>query len=126
VWFERNEGQAMAAALGLSLEAFLRRFARTIHGRWSLLERSGPRGMDCILLDRVSQPGKALCRVYQSRPAQCRTWPFWQGNLVSRDAWDRARDRTPCPGMDHGPLIPPESILERLHAERQSEERAAW
>jgi Fe-S-cluster containining protein len=126
VWFTRSEGEAMATALGMDLPTFLQAHARTIHGRWSLLERPGPRGMDCILLDRETQSGKALCRVYRDRPSQCRTWPFWQRNLVSRDAWAKARESAPCPGMGQGPLIPPESILKSLHDDRRSEESAAW
>ena len=116
----------MAAALGLALPDFLRLHARTIDGRWSLTEVAGPRGMDCVLLDRESQPGKAMCRVYQARPAQCRTWPFWQRNLVSRDAWRRAAESTPCPGMNAGTFFPAESIVKRLMSERTSEEGARW
>ncbi|MFM7809802.1 MAG: YkgJ family cysteine cluster protein, partial [Planctomycetota bacterium] len=126
VWFTREEGEAMAAALGLALPDFLRLHARTIDGRWSLTEVAGLRGMDCVLLDRESQPGKALCRVYQSRPAQCRTWPFWQRNLVSRDAWRRAAESTPCPGMNGGTFFPAESIVKRLLSERTSEEGSRW
>jgi Fe-S-cluster containining protein len=126
VWFTQAEGESMAAALGMALPDFLRAFARTIHRRWSLLERPGPRGMDCVLLDRETQPGKALCRVYRDRPAQCRTWPFWQRNLVSRDAWERAKASAPCPGMGQGTLIPPEAIVKSLHDERRSEETASW
>jgi len=116
----------MAAALGMPLEAFMQAFARRIDGRWSLTENEGPRGMDCTLLDRTTDPGKALCRVYQSRPAQCRSWPFWQRNLVSRDGWRRAAQSTPCPGMDHGNFFPAEAIARKLASERSSEEDARW
>ena len=116
----------MAQALGMALPDFLRLFARQFDGRWSLSERAGPRGMDCVLLDRESQPGKALCRVYTARPAQCRSWPFWQRTLVSRDAWQRAAAETPCPGMGQGHFVPAESILERLRAEQTSEREARW
>jgi len=96
----------MAGDLGLDLPAFLERFTREIGSRRSLLERETPHGNDCIFLDRNSSPGRALCRVYRSRPSQCRTWPFWRDNLVSRRAWDQTKERVPCPGMDapHGRL----------------------
>jgi Fe-S-cluster containining protein len=126
VWFTEPEGQAMADALQMQLPDFLRLFARQIDGRWSLTERAGPRGMDCVLLDRESQPGKALCRVYQARPAQCRTWPFWQRNLVSRDAWQRAAADTPCHGMGSGNFFPADAIVERLRAEQAGEAGARW
>ncbi|MFO0894994.1 MAG: YkgJ family cysteine cluster protein [Phycisphaerales bacterium] len=99
VWFDDQEGAAMAAALGLSAEEFLARYARRIVNRWSLEERVTEHGHDCIFLDRTSVPGRAVCGVYGARPSQCRTWPFWDSNLVSRKAWDSARERVPCPGM---------------------------
>jgi len=40
------------------------------------------------------------CSIYPVRPLQCRTWPFWDTNLASKSAWDRAAQR--CHGMDHG------------------------
>ena len=116
----------MAAALSMEMPDFLRLFARQFDGRWSLTERSGPRGMDCALLDRESQPGKALCRVYAARHAQCRSWPFWQRTLVSRESWQRAARDTPCPGMGQGTFFPAESIVQRLRAEQAGERGAAW
>jgi Fe-S-cluster containining protein len=46
--------------------------------------------------------------VYEDRPAQCRTWPFWMSIVASRQSWEVA-GRT-CPGINTGPLIPPERI----------------
>ncbi len=111
----------MSLELGMTHEDFLTAFARRVENRWSLTERFGPTGHDCALLDRTSQPGKALCRVYASRPSQCRTWPFWQRNLVSRDAWERAQSATPCPGMNTGTFFPASSIVERLLADRAND-----
>ena len=46
------------------------------------------------------QKRKRGCGVYESRPLQCRTWPFWDGLLESRDAWEHSKNT--CPGMDTG------------------------
>ncbi len=108
VWFTAEEGRAMADKLGLSEADFHRRFARKIGGRWSLTERQTPHGLDCVFLDRETLPGKALCRVYEARPGQCRTWPFWPENLTSKRAWEKAAKG--CPGMNQGNLIPVEEI----------------
>jgi hypothetical protein len=106
VWFKPEEGRAMAAAAGVSEGEFYQRYARRIGNRWSLservMERDGASLHDCIFLDRESVPGRVVCRVYAARPAQCRTWPFWPENLGSRRAWEAAKRRTPCPGMDTG------------------------
>jgi len=120
----------MATRLGLSEADFLRDYARKIGTKWSLKEVTGPadlhRGHDCILLDRQSVPGKALCKVYQDRPNQCKTWPFWDQNINSKKAWDQAKKSAPCPGMGSGALIPAEKILEALLAERASSKDGAW
>ena len=114
VWYTPQEGEAMAQALGVDLSTFLSRYARKIRGGWSLQERRSPQGMDCIFLTRDEQ-GRAGCSVYAARPTHCRTWPFWEENLESPEAWDDARERTPCPGMGEGPLVSVESIISRLN-----------
>lgn len=95
----------MARRLGSSGAEFRRRYARRIHGQWSLVERLTSHGYDCVFLDRDTVPGKAVCGIYDARPKQCRTWPFWPENLESRAAWDDVRRATPCPGMGHGRLV---------------------
>jgi uncharacterized protein len=108
VLFTPAEGEAMAARLGISFEGFVRDYTKeTILGR-SLKETATPHGLDCIFLDRRTIPGKAVCGMYEDRPAQCRTWPFWSSVVRSRSTWEQTR-RT-CPGIDTGQLIAPEEI----------------
>jgi Fe-S-cluster containining protein len=103
-----EEAAALARRLNISTDEFLHEYTRqTVFGR-SLIERPTPHGLDCIFLDRTSIPGKAVCGVYEDRPAQCRTWPFWPSIIASRRNWEHTK-RT-CPGIDKGPLIPPEQI----------------
>lgn len=90
----------MAESVGLSVEEFLRRYAHTVHGRLTLNEVSTKRGYDCVFLRIDSNNGKALCSIYESRPQQCRSWPFWPENLRGSSAW-RAAAKT-CPGMQAG------------------------
>ena len=58
---------------------------------------------------------KRICTVYEARPLQCRTWPFWQGNLMSRKAWQEA-SRT-CLGIDRGEFFDREEIEKLRDAE---------
>lgn len=112
VLFSEDEGRAMAAELGVPHVAFLDRYTReTPEGR-SLREVRTEHGHDCVLLDRTSRPGKAICSVYTARPTQCRTWPFWPENLRSRRHWQRAAQT--CPGIGRGPLHSPETVRLRL------------
>jgi Fe-S-cluster containining protein len=97
-----HEAQALARRMGIPVELFLERYTRqTSEGR-SLTERRSEHGLDCIFLDREKIPGKAVCGVYEDRPAQCRTWPFWPSVIASRQTWERAK--RVCPGMDQGTL----------------------
>lgn len=90
-----DEIDLLAAGLGMERADFARRYVRSLgDDGWSLTDQ-GPHG-DCVFL----QPDKS-CRVYAHRPRQCRTWPFWVSNLVSRKAWEASAER--CPGMNQGP-----------------------
>ena len=66
--------------------------------RLSLKEKSD---FDCIFWD-------SGCKVYDSRPLQCRAYPFWPSVLVNRESWERTK--TDCPGMDQGKLHDREEI----------------
>lgn len=99
----------VADHLRMSPEVFTARYTHTTRAGVSLTEVAGPAGgWDCVFLDRASHPGRAVCGVYEARPAQCRAWPFWPRNLENEEAWRRA-SRT-CPGIGRGPLHSPDVI----------------
>ncbi|MEQ8844729.1 MAG: YkgJ family cysteine cluster protein [Phycisphaerales bacterium] len=99
---------ALSNRLGLEREAFVAGYTKPMDGGLSLNERLTAFGWDCVFLDRTAVPGKAVCGVYEDRPLQCRTWPFWKANLASERAWASA-SRT-CPGMNRGRLHAAEAI----------------
>ncbi len=102
VWITPAEQKAIAKRLGMPEDKFADNYTRTIAGvRTSLNEY--PSG-DCYFFD----PGTRRCQIYDIRPAQCRTWPFWDSVLESRAMWKLAGQR--CPGCNQGPLIPLEEI----------------
>jgi len=68
--------------------------------------REKPNG-DCVFYDR-----KIGCTIYQVRPRQCRTWPFWESNLRSPQSWERIGKN--CPGAGLGDLISVEEITRRM------------
>jgi len=102
------EVERMAQRLGCSDADFRERYTHQIREGCSLTEIKTEFGHDCVFLDRTTIPGKAICRVYEDRPDQCQTWPFWKSNLKNRRSWAIAGRS--CPGIDHGALIPPEQI----------------
>ena len=101
VWVDQTEIEGMAADLGLELDAFERKFVRKVGPDRSLLEYDNG---DCILLDPVSRK----CTVYESRPIQCRTWPFWDSTLEKKRDWKETCEV--CPGAGKGKLYTFEQI----------------
>ena len=108
VWFNDDEGRAMAKKLDITVEQFYKHYTRKIGTKWSLTENVIDGKFDCVFLDRTT--ALPSCTLYEARPSQCRTWPFWSENIRSKSAWERAKKKTPCPGMDSGKLIPASEI----------------
>ena len=108
VGFTPDEGRAIARELGVSEDEFIERYTRdTPEGRSIKdIRLEGSTSWDCVFLTR--QGGRTGCSIYDVRPAQCRTWPFWRSNLRSRDDWQRASSG--CPGMNTGELHRPDAV----------------
>lgn len=106
------EVDALARRANLTRDDFLRTHTHMTSKGRSLNEKPSPHGNDCIFLDREKIPGKAVCSVYEDRPMQCRTWPFWPSVVKSRHAWERAKYKNggPCPGLGTGTLYTPVQI----------------
>lgn len=71
-------------------------------GAISLVEK---KNKDCIFFEKDHG-----CTVYEDRPRQCRTWPFWRYNVYSPGHWKREAKR--CPGMNSGQLYTADLIKE--------------
>ena len=93
VWINQAEIEALAAAMDMQVAEFESCCVRRVGIRRSLTELAN---YDCVLFD----PETRTCRAYAARPRQCRTWPFWDSNLSSPEAWARASEF--CPGIGNG------------------------
>jgi len=109
VYVTKPEIEALAAAAGMEVAEFEETFVRPAGRRKSLVEL--PNG-DCVFYNRLAR----RCRVYEARPRQCRTWPFWASNLRSRQAWEQTC--RVCPGSGRGPLVSVEQIQDQVAAVR--------
>jgi len=107
VWVNKAEIIALAAALGTDVERFQRKYVRLVGVRKSLVELPGG---ECVFFDQQVHQ----CKVYQVRPRQCRTWPFWPSNLRSPECWAAMAER--CPGANRGPLVAVGEIMARMDA----------
>ncbi|MDR0705190.1 MAG: YkgJ family cysteine cluster protein [Planctomycetaceae bacterium] len=105
VWVTTAEINQMAKKLGISAIRFEDAFVWTVQGRKRSL-REFPNG-DCVLFNEKSHG----CKVYEDRPAQCRTWPFWTQNIDSRKSWEKTAKF--CPGCNQGKTYSLEEIEEQ-------------
>ena len=109
VWVNKAEIEGMAALLQLSVADFEARYVRQIGIRKSLIEYANG---DCVFLDGETRQ----CTVYDERPRQCRTWPFWKSNVRTPESWQQTCEV--CPGSGHGQLVELEQIEQqaaRIH-----------
>lgn len=104
VWVTDDEIKAIADCRGISIGEMKINHTRLHVGRVTLREFANG---DCTFLDGETR----RCTIYPVRPAQCRTWPFWNSNLESPQAWKDAQ--TVCPGMGNGDLVQLSIIQER-------------
>ncbi len=119
VRYTPEEASRIARRLCVTVEEFTRRYTHAVgKGRRSLNEIETEHGFDCVFLDRASSPGKAICSLYEDRPLQCRTFPWWPENLRSRQEW-RSVARA-CEGVGQGRLVPISEIRIQRGAQRQS------
>lgn len=95
VLVDDDEIAALAERLGMDVLEFRRRFTRKVGGGVVSLQEKP--NHECIFYD-----ADVGCTVYEDRPTQCRTWPFWRENVRSRRAWERAARH--CRGMNRGRL----------------------
>ncbi len=104
VWVDDDDLAAIAKLRDETLEE-----VKALYTRWTARGRTlrETLGGDCVFYDR-----KTGCTIYAARPPQCRTWPFWDSNVTTPDAWQHTCDV--CPGSGHGELIPVEEITKRL------------
>lgn len=64
---------------------------------------------------------KKGCSVYESRPTQCRTWPFWP-EVMSARSW-KIEVASFCPGVGKRRLLSKSEIEKQLLQQSKSEEK---
>ncbi|MFA6507053.1 MAG: YkgJ family cysteine cluster protein [Treponemataceae bacterium] len=114
VFLSGNDSEHLAKRLGLEYSSFI-----VVYCRWvpagggtemlSLKERSN---YDCILW------GTNGCSVYEDRPLQCKTFPFWNSVIGCEESWRATA--VECLGMDTGRMYDREEI-DRLLALREND-----
>jgi Fe-S-cluster containining protein len=97
VFLSQKDVNKLSSALKMDANGIIKAYCRWVTDRngdkaLSLKEKSNN---DCILWD-------CGCTVYQARPLQCVTFPFWDSITASEQCWEIAANS--CPGMNSGEL----------------------
>ena len=97
VFLSEEDLKNLTIKLKMDNNGFIQTYCRWITGLYepeslSLKEKSNK---DCIFWD-------SGCTVYEARPLQCRTFPFWESILSSPQNWEMAASG--CPGINQGEL----------------------
>ena len=96
VFLSRQDVARLAAHLGASEAEVESDYCRSVDAggvpRLSLIEQ---KNYDCVFWR------DAGCRVYEARPTQCQSFPFWSANVESESGWHSVGEA--CPGVDRGP-----------------------
>lgn len=115
IFINDRESTAIAERLGMTRKAFLETHAYPIKGGHSIREKENG---DCVFLN-----GKR-CGIYDVRPTQCRTFPFWPETLRSEARWKETCKA--CEGIGQGKLYSKEEIMVILNKTLDECHDADW
>lgn len=102
VYLTLADRRRLARHMKIPTRKFTQNYCDKTDGHFHLKDFTGP----CRFLK-----GKG-CSVYEARPTQCRTWPFWPENMKPK-VWQNEITRF-CPGVGKGKLFSKEEILKLL------------
>lgn len=111
VFLTLADRRKMAKFLKMSTPAFTRKYCEKHGGVWHLIEKKDQ--PDCMFLKNKR------CSIYEARPMQCRTWPFWPEVMGAKE-WN-TEVKSFCPGVGKGRVIPAEEIKVALKKQKASE-----
>jgi Fe-S-cluster containining protein len=73
VWITPKEMQEVAKLLDMGFDEFTSSYVKKVGYRYSLVEKKVGASYECIFFDSKLK----RCSIYEARPKQCRTFPFW-------------------------------------------------
>lgn len=113
VYLTMADRKRFAKHLKITTSEFTKNYCEKSGGIWHLKEdRKNP---DCMFLKNKG------CSVYEARPTQCRTWPFWP-EVMGAKAWAK-EVKAFCPGVGKGRIWSEEEIVNTLNEQLDSEEK---
>lgn len=114
VYLTKDDVLAASKALRMKPAKFIEEHCQYDEGQLCL--KDDPASPDCIFLDGNR------CDIYEGRPMQCRTWPFWP-EVMNAKSWSKNVQEF-CPGVDKGRLYSQEEIESILKAQKTADKAA--
>ncbi len=91
IWVNNPEIGAIAEFLKIDIDDFAKEYLVRVKNRYSLKEYQDEElGYACIFFNKE----KRVCNIYDVRPKQCRTFPFW--GVFKDDTGELIKE---CPGV---------------------------
>ena len=95
VFLSQTDVKRLVAGLGIRERKFRETYCRDVPlGGANFMSLKEKSNYDCIFWEDEG------CSVYEHRPLQCRTYPFWAPHLESADSWELEKQH--CPGIGKG------------------------
>jgi uncharacterized protein len=111
VWLSRKDLYDLKRGLELSAEQTILRYCRIVDiGGFRQLSLEEQPNKDCVFWQN------GACSVYEFRPLQCRTYPFWSHQVDDTANWEEASNH--CPGIGIGRIHPQAEIAEQIEKRR--------
>lgn len=105
VYLSQTDLERLAEHFKMSQKEFAETYTQK-EGEFYVL-RDRPGSYDCTFLKNNR------CSVYEARPTQCRTFPWWAYHLNEKKDWEEAAKR--CEGINH----PDAELVPSLHIQEQ-------
>lgn len=103
VFLSEKDIDNLALHFSLDRETFIHQYCRLVdYGTHYLVSLTEKKNYDCEFL---SPDG---CTVYEARPVQCRTYPFWRSIVESEEKWNEEGNY--CRGINRGRKIEKKEI----------------
>ena len=90
IYVSKNEIENISALLNLDVKEFVAKYLFKKMYKYSIKEMQYNDSFECIFYDRESNG----CKIYDARPTQCKTFPFWDYYKTRVDEL-----KLECPGI---------------------------
>ena len=113
VYLCKKDVKKIANFFNISIKEFKKKYCNISNGYTHLKEIN--KNGNCQFLN------KKKCSIYESRPIQCRTWPFWRENMNAKK-WNKEIINF-CPGIGKGKIISLLNIQKKIKLDLKNEKQ---